>query len=80
MKLRDEFQHLHSSLAAFREETRIELAEIKKDIAYHIRRTDILETRQQRIHGLMEFLAVTGRLLVIGAAIAGILRVVFWTH
>ena len=77
MKLRDRLDEIHKEVTEHRAETRVELAEIKRDVAYHIKRTNILEAKVESMEKLYNFLVLTGRLLVIAAAGAAILRL-FW--
>lgn len=74
MKLRDHIENVRTEVIEFRDEVRVELAEIKKDLAEHMRRTALLEGRQERHEKFANFLTIAGRLLVVGAAGAAIAR------
>lgn len=57
------------------------LTSIERDITHHIRRTDILEQlvvdyekRIREFEKLNNFLTISGRILIIGAALAGIAK------
>lgn len=74
MKLRDKLDELHSEVTEFKAQALVELSEIKRDLSYHIRRTDLLQAKMESHDKLHNFLVMTGRLLVIAAAAAAIVR------
>ena len=51
-----------------------ELTEIKKDLAYHIKRTELLEERINPLLKIYHFLQVTAALMFVGGAVAAIAK------
>jgi hypothetical protein len=81
MKLHEKLDRIEQTLGEFRNETTVELTEIKKDLAYHIRRTDILEARvkdlatdAKPILTILTILTYVGKILVPVAAMAAVLK------
>lgn len=77
MKLRDTLDKIQENQQGIQ----VDLAEIRKDVNYHIKRTDLLEelvaSNKRETAPLIEtynFIKVFGLLLVSGAALAAILR------
>jgi hypothetical protein len=77
MKLRD----LLSNVVDSQHATRLDIAEIRKDLAYHIKRTDLIEERMEaerkEVKPLLDgykFLKVSGALIFLAGAAASILK------
>lgn len=73
MKLREQLDVIQKDVHEFKSQALVELAEIKRDLSYHIRRTNLLEARIEEQQKMHTFLTVVGRLIVVGAAGAAIL-------
>jgi hypothetical protein len=81
MKIRDTLDKILENAADARViviEIRRDLAEVRKDLKYHIKRTDVVEDRLDkhlaRVEPILGFFKVFGILLVSGAAAAAIFK------
>jgi hypothetical protein len=74
MKLRDTLDKISQESA----DTRVDIVEIRKDLNYHIKRTDIVEERLAAhlkvVEPIIGFFKILALILVSGAALAAILR------
>jgi hypothetical protein len=77
MKLREQLDVIQKDVHDFKSQALVELAEIRRDLQYHIRRTDILEAKLEDQHKVYTFIVLTGRLLVIAAAGAAVVRLLW---